>query len=136
MSKRRKAREIALQALYAIEVTDTGWEEALADTTERRRSSSESVEYARRLVEGVVRNLDVLDGRISKLLENWELDRLSIVDKNILRIALEELIECPETPTKVIINEAIEIAARFSSSDAGRFVNGVLDSLSREVRKA
>jgi N utilization substance protein B len=65
---------------------------------------------------------------------NWEIGRVSIVDKTILRIALSELLRCPEVPTSVIMNEAIEIARSFSSADAGRFVNGVLDALAREVR--
>jgi len=85
-------------------------------------------------VESVVEELDKLDGMLTEKLENWELRRVSIVDKNILRIALAELIYCPEVPEAVVIDEAIELARAFSSQDAGKFVNGVLDSLAKEVR--
>ncbi len=134
MSKRRKAREIALQTLYAFEVSGEGWEKALQDNVTRRKASEEAAEYARRLVESVVEELDKLDGMLTEKLENWELRRVSIVDKNILRIALAELIYCPEVPEAVVIDEAIELARVFSSQDAGKFVNGVLDSLAKEVR--
>jgi N utilization substance protein B len=134
MSRRRKAREIALQTLYAEEISHEGWEKALSDTIERRKSSDEAVRYAKRLVTAVVENRDGLDSLIAGCLENWTLDRVSKIDLIILRIALAELLDCPDVPTSVIINEAIEIARRFSSRDAGRFVNGILDSLAREVR--
>ncbi len=134
MSRRRKAREIALQTLYAEDISHEGWEKAFCDTIERRRSSDEAVRYAKRLVAAVVEKRDGLDSLIEGCLENWTLDRVSKIDLIILRIALAELLDCPDVPTSVIINEAIEIARRFSSRDAGRFVNGILDSLAREVR--
>ncbi len=134
MSRRRKAREIALQALYTEEVSGADWRAALRDNIERRKPSAEVVEYAERLVENVVGDKAGLDERIGAKLVNWELGRVSIVDKTILRIALSELQHCPEVPTNVILNEAIEIARNFSSADAGRFVNGILDALAREVR--
>lgn len=136
MSKRRKAREIALQTLYARDISKADWEEVFSGVVERRKSSNEAVEYARRLVRNVVEREGELDRRISEHLENWKLERVSVIDRNILRIALAELFYCSETPTKVIINEAIEIAHRFSSSEAGRFVNGLLDRLAREVRES
>lgn len=134
MSRRRKAREIALQTLYAEEVSGAAWREAFDDNVDRRKPSPEVVEYAERLVENVIGGKADLDARIEARLENWEMGRVSIVDKTILRIALSELLHCPEVPTSVVINEAIEIARNFSSADAGRFVNGVLDALAREVR--
>jgi N utilization substance protein B len=135
MSRRRKAREIALQSLYAGEVSGESWEDAFAETVERRKAFGEAVEYARRLVSEVVGHKEELDTRIAERLENWEFDRVSIIDRTILRISLAELLYFPETPTNVIINEAIEIAHRFSSHEAGRFVNGVLDRLAKEVRE-
>ena len=134
MSRRRKAREIALQTLYAEEVAGADWRVAFQENVERRKPSAEVVEYAERLVQNVTGDKAALDERIGATLENWELARVSIVDKTILRIALSELQHCPEVPTNVIMNEAIEIARTFSSADAGRFVNGVLDALAREVR--
>jgi len=134
MSRRRKAREIALQTLYAAEVSSADWRAVLRDNVARRKASGEVVEYAERLVMNVIAETAELDERIAKRLENWELRRVSVIDRTILRIALSELVHCPEVPTSVILNEAIEIAERFSSADAGRFVNGVLDVLAREVR--
>jgi N utilization substance protein B len=134
MSRRRKSREIALQVLYAVDLSGVPWETALEETIARRRSGGEAALYATELVERVVQSFETLDEMISNRLENWEFDRVSIIDRNIIRIALAELLYFPETPTKVILDEAIEIAHRFSSSDAGRFVNGILDRLAGEVR--
>jgi N utilization substance protein B len=136
MSRRRKAREIALQTLYAEEVSGADWRSALRDSVERRKPSEEVVEYAERLVERVIEERSRLDERLKRCIQNWELERVSVIDRTILRIALAELIYCPEVPTNVIMNEAIEIAKKFSSADAGKFVNGVLDSLAREVRES
>mgnify|MGYP001812882532 FL=1 len=134
MSRRRKAREIALQTLYAAEIGEAKWEDALADSVKRRKSSGEASEYAGRLVSGVSDSRERLDGLISSNLENWKLERVAVVDRIIMEIALYELLECPEVPTGVIIDEAIEIAHKFSSEKAGSFVNGILDRLSGEVR--
>jgi N utilization substance protein B len=123
MSRRRKAREIALQTLYAEEVSGADWKAAFRDNVERRKPSEEVVEYAMRLV------TNVMDEKA-----DWALERVSVVDRTILRIALSELLHCPEVPTNVIMDEAIEIAGRFSTADAGRFVNGLLDVLAQEVR--
>ncbi len=136
MSRRRKAREIALQTLYAAEVAGSDWREALRENVARRKASPDAVEYAERLVSDVTAQREKLDELISNRLENWELRRVSVVDRTILRIALSELINCPEVPTSVIMDEAIEIAQKFSTADAGRFVNGVLDALAKEVRAA
>jgi len=135
MSRRRKAREIALQTLYAQEVTGKEWKAAFDDNVERRKPSGEVIEYAERLVTNVMAERESLDVMIKDRLENWAIERVSVIDRTILRIALSELLHCPEVPVNVIMNEAIEIAQKFSSADAGRFVNGVLDRLAREVRE-
>ncbi|MCU0638347.1 MAG: transcription antitermination factor NusB [Candidatus Krumholzibacteria bacterium] len=135
MSRRRKAREIALQALYAAEISGSEWQDVLDDMLKRRNPSDEAAEYARRLVSSVNESRDELDRMIVECLENWKFERVSVIDRNILRIALAELIHFPEVPGGVIINEAIEIAHRFSSNKAGKFVNGILDRLAGEVRK-
>jgi N utilization substance protein B len=135
MSRRRKAREIALQALYAAEISGSEWQDVLDDMLKRRNPSDEAAEYARRLVSAVNESRGELDRMIVECLENWKFERVSVIDRNILRIALAELIHFPEVPGGVIINEAIEIAHRFSSNKAGKFVNGILDRLAGEVRK-
>lgn len=136
MGKRRKAREIVLQALYEAEFSDSRWEDILADQTDRRGSEGETVEYACALFSKTLENKDHLDGIIRSALENWEMERVSLVDKNILRFALCEILYFPDVPPKVIVNEAIEIAHRYSSDDAGRFVNGILDRFLKQFRGA
>ncbi len=134
MSRRRKAREIALQTLYAVELSSDDWEKALQENVSRRRSTGESVEYADALIRRVVKENEKLNSMIEETLENWDLDRISIVDLVILKVALVELIYFPSTPKNVIINEAIEVAHRFSSKNAGDFINGILDKLSGQIR--
>jgi transcription antitermination factor NusB len=135
LGKRRKAREIVLQALYELEFSDRTGEEILEDQVGRRLSSAETVDYARDLFRRTVEHLDDLDRRIAAALQNWELARVSIIDKNILRFALAEILFFPHVPSKVIINEAIEIAHKYSSKDAGRFVNGILDRFVGQYRR-
>jgi N utilization substance protein B len=135
MGKRRKARELVLQALYEAEFSEESWEDILVSQIDRRGSIGDSVEHARRLFFTTMEHLPELDRRIESSLENWDLDRVSLVDKNILRFALAEILYFDEIPSKVIINEAIEIAHRYSSVDAGRFINGLLDRLVKEFRK-
>jgi N utilization substance protein B len=134
MSARRKAREAALQALYAAAVGGADPREAVAEVLARRRPSEDGAEYARRIVSGVAASREQLDARIAPLLENWRFDRVSNIDRIIIEMALFELLECPDVPTGAVIDEAIELAHRFSGEKAGIFVNGILDRLAREVR--
>lgn len=129
MGKRRKAREIVLQALYESEFSDLPWEEILDSQTSRRASSRETIDYARLLFSKTLETSSELDEKIRSVVKNWEMGRISIVDKNILRLALCEILYFPDVPPKVSLNEAIEIAHKYSSLDAGRFVNGILDRL-------
>jgi transcription antitermination factor NusB len=135
MGKRRKAREIVLQALYEAEFSDKPWEEIFADQIDRRGPTADTAEHARNLFFRTMENLSDLDERIESSLENWDIARVALVDKNILRFALAEILYFNEIPSKVIINEAIEIAHRYSSSDAGRFINGLLDRFVKEFRR-
>ena len=135
MGKRRKAREIVLQSLYEAEFSDSTWEEILAGHTDRRGSTDETAEYARALLSKTIENKDYLDEAIRSVLQNWEMDRISLIDKNILRFALCEILYFPEVPPKVIVNEAIEVAHRFSSFEAGKFVNGILDRFLGQFRR-
>ena len=129
VGKRRRAREIVLQVLYEAEFSDLPWEEILSEQVERRSSGPATVEYARLLLTRTHEHLAELDAKIREALANWDLERVSLIDKNIIRFALAEILYFPDVPSKVIINEAIEIAHRYSSRDAGQFVNGVLDGI-------
>jgi N utilization substance protein B len=135
VGKRRKAREIVLQALYETEFSDRSREEVLENQAERRSSTEETVEYAHDLLGKTLDHLPDLDGKIENALEHWAIDRLSLVDRNILRFALAEILYSPQIPSKVIINEAIEIAQKYSSLDAGKLINGLLDRFVKEYRE-
>lgn len=135
MGKRRKAREIVLQVLYEAEFSDLSWEEILTEQTGRRSSSEETVTYARSLLEKAYDDIAGLDSKIRQALENWDFERVSLIDRNILRFALAEILFFPHVPSRVIINEAIEIADKYSSDAAGKFVNGILDRFAREYRE-
>lgn len=135
MGKRRKAREIVLQALYEAEFSDISWEDIFANQIDRRGPSEGTTEHARALFFKTMENLAELDDKIESSLENWDMDRVALVDKNILRFGLAEILYFEEIPSKVIINEAIEIAHRYSSADAGRFINGLLDRFVKEFRR-
>jgi N utilization substance protein B len=134
VGKRRKAREVVLQALYESEFSDKPWAEILDGQTKDRASTRETIEYALALLAKVRETVAEIDEKISSCLNNWELERISLIDKNILRFALTELRFFREVPAKVIIDEAIEIAHKYSSREAGSFVNGVLDRFAHEYR--
>ncbi|HEY7520722.1 MAG TPA: transcription antitermination factor NusB [Methylomirabilota bacterium] len=135
--KRRKARELALQFLYQLEqnaASDPGPFEA--DFWARHPVDAEAREFAGSLVHGVKRQQREIDTRIAECAEHWDLDRMAVVDRNILRLAAYELLFEPAVPGKVTINEAIEIAKKFGTAESSRFINGVLDRIHRELRPA
>jgi N utilization substance protein B len=128
-AKRTKARERALQALYQIDVAAEGIDEALS----RFWRSFEPVErevmaLAEALVRGVAANRRAVDDAIEQVSTNWRLDRMAKVDRNVLRLAVYELLQT-DVPVKVVINEAIELGKKYGSESTGAFVNGVLDKI-------
>ncbi|GIN60589.1 N utilization substance protein B [Robertmurraya siralis] len=124
--KRRTAREKALQALFQIDVSDVEPKDAIAHVLEGVRND----DYLLKLVLGVVENKEEIDGILQKNLENWTLERLAIVDRNILRLSAYELLYCKEdVPTKVAIDEAIEIAKIYGDDQSSRFINGILSKI-------
>ena len=132
-AKRTKARERALQALYQIDVAAVGIDEALG----RFWKSFEPVErevmdLAEALVRGVAENRRAVDDTIERISTNWRLDRMAKVDRNVLRLAVYELLRT-DVPVKVVINEAIELGKKFGSESSGAFVNGVLDRVAAEL---
>ncbi|HYR97139.1 MAG TPA: transcription antitermination factor NusB [Candidatus Binatus sp.] len=128
MGARREARELALQALYQLDVTGEGDSaRGLAVFWTHFEAEADVRSFARELVEGVHEHRERIDALISESAEHWRLPRLSRVDLNLLRLATFELLARPDIPASVTINEAIEIARRFGSDDSAAFVNGVLD---------
>ncbi len=127
---RRKSRVLALNVLYLIDLADISIDTAINFIFDRPQQYHESLKrFSSFLVIATLQNSNLIDKIIKEHLKNWTMERLSIVDRNILRLATCEFICCPETPVSVIINEAIEIAKEYSTRDSGRFVNGLLDNI-------
>lgn len=130
--KRRKAREYALQLLFQLDIR----KEKPSATILKRfwRDSEPDAEirsFAEELVKGVYKHSDKINSLIKKCAKNWTLDRMAVVDRNVLRLAVYEMLYRIDIPTSVTINEAIEIAKKYSTDDSGAFVNGILDSIAR-----
>ena len=124
-----------LQALYEAEFSERSTHDIIEEQVGRRSPSDETAQYARMLFLKTMEKKPDLDHVIQGLLENWDPQRVSLVDRNILRFALAEVLYFPDVPATVIIDEAIEVAHRFSSDEAGRFVNGLVDRFVKEFRK-
>ncbi|MGQ9496585.1 MAG: transcription antitermination factor NusB [Thermoanaerobaculaceae bacterium] len=135
MGVRRRGRELALQMLYQHELSGSTPEEMASRFEELEQAPPQSREFALSLVRGVLEHWDEIDQRVSSQAEHWRLERMATVDRNILRLALYELLFEPDTPPAVVIDEAVELAKRFGSEHSGPFVNGVLDGfLHRSVK--
>ena len=129
MGIRRNARELALQALYQMEVTADKSPRALELFLSHFEGGAEAKDFARRIISGVMDNQKRIDAIIAKSAENWKLERMAKVDLLILRMATYELLFCPDIPMNVSLDEAIEIGKRFGSADSPTFINGVLDQV-------
>ena len=136
MSVRRRAREIALQVLYQLEISQGDPAEVLNLYWENFRPSPKAREFCQKLVEGVRRSQEKIDPFIEENSENWSLKRMAAVDRNILRLATFELLYCPEIPFKATLNEAIELGKKFGSEDSGAFINGILDKIHSSLPSA
>jgi len=137
MGSRRKARECALQMLFAADVTATRADE-LARTFWSELADGDlepaAKEFATQLALGTLAHLEEVDGRIRSRAEHWRINRMALVDRNVLRLAVYEFLHEP-TPRTVAINEALEIARRFSTYEATQFINGILDAIKRDLDK-
>ena len=136
MGKRSKAREAALKVLYQLDITRDAPEDGLKIYFRHHHVAVDSRVFVSTLVEGTVKRMDEIDGILTQHAANWTLKRMAIVDRNILRLGVFELLFGGETPPKVVINEAVELGKRFGSPDSGKFVNGVLDSIHKEGKEA
>jgi N utilization substance protein B len=137
MSSRHRARERSLQILFQWDARKGPIEEAIAsfyDTlySEQSESKPQPDEFVERLVRGVVENITDIDRRLAQHAENWRIERMPAVDRNVLRLAIYEMMALA-TPPPVAIDEAIELARRFSGEDSVQFINGVLDAAKREI---
>jgi len=129
MKSRTQARGLALQALYEIDLTDHALEKVLEERSSDHNLEGRLLAFAKSLVVGIVPIRYLLDALIAEHAPEWPIDQISIIDRNLLRIALWEFAVSEDTPVKVAINEAVELAKYYGSDSAPRFVNGVLGSL-------
>lgn len=127
MGVRRRGRELALQMLYQREIAGTDVEDMFVSFEELRQAPPATRDFAVGLVRGVISKLSELDSHLVDQADHWRLERMAAVDRNILRLALYELMFEGDTPPAVVIDEAVEIAKRFGSERSSQFVNGVLD---------
>jgi transcription antitermination protein NusB len=127
---RRKARGIALQALYEIDISRHEAEGVLTRLFSDNRLTEDSISFVRELVSGVVLNKKEIDKHIREFAPSWPVEQISVVDRNILRLAIFEILLDNKVPVRAAINEAVELAKAFGSDSSSRFVNGVLGSIS------
>lgn len=142
MNSRRKGRESALQILYQLEITASldsvsraNASDAIEKFFEHFETQEDVLDHATSLVHGVLLNHTRIDELIAKNSEKWRIERMAMVDRNILRIACYEFLFSPDLTPSIIIDEAVEIAKRFGSDKSAAFVNGILDSIAVETRK-
>lgn len=133
--KRRIVREKALQVLYAYEMNKDSFDLLMEDLYTEIKDE-EDILFAKNLISKVIDNAKELDSWIHKRVNNWEMSRIALIDKILLRIGICELLYFPDIPPKVSINEAIEIAKIFSTAGSGKFINGILDAVLSELKKS
>jgi len=132
---RRRARALAFQALYEVDSVGHEVDGVVNHLMAEAGLSDESANFARELVSGVIQNKEKIDRHIQRLAPAWPLEQIPVVDRNILRLAIFEILLDNKVPVKVAINEAVELAKRFGSNNSPRFVNGVLGSISTLVSR-
>jgi len=133
--QRHASRELALRTLYAYDVDPSGsWEAMLLSIAENDQLGAKVIKYAKTLIDAAVKNRESIDALIARKAVNWELRRMAAVDRNVLRMATAELAHLRgQVPFKVVIDEAVELAKTYGTDDSGKFVNGILDSIRREL---
>jgi N utilization substance protein B len=140
MGTRRKAREAALQVLYQIDtagIAADGVEQAISSFFELYDDGDDrdARAFAELLVRGCAAQLDVIDAKIRDVSKHWRIERMARVDRNVMRLAVHELMALPDVPRRVTLNEAVELAKRFGDENSASFVNGVLDRIASELGK-
>lgn len=135
VSSRRKARGLALQALYEIDLMDHSADRVAESTLDGAELSDDNKDFVRSLITGITTNHEKLDTYIARFAPAWPLDQLAVIDRNILRLSIYELLYVQDTPIKVAINEAIELAKSYGSDNSPKFINGVLSSVYVAIAK-
>ena len=135
MGQRRRARECALQMLFQIDMAGGAPAEVYPHFWKEHEAEIEVREFAQGLVEGVMREREALDRVIAGSVDNWRIERMAVVDRNILRVAVYELAWLPDTPSVVVLDEAIEVGKKYGSEQSGSFINGILDSVRKRIER-
>ncbi|MFC1498357.1 transcription antitermination factor NusB [Verrucomicrobiota bacterium] len=135
MTIRRDAREWAVQLLFQLDMNADTLEKVFSDFWSDKKPDPAARQFAETLVRGVRENLDQIDDGIRKHSDKWDIKRIGVVERNVIRMAICEMLFCDDIPFKVSINEAVDITKYFSNSEAGRFVNGILDEFRKETFK-
>lgn len=135
MGKRRQSREVALKLLYAIEITHATVQDVLQASWATQMVSDDIRDFTTTLVTGVLKRRDEIDMSIQECSTNWSLERIGLVERNILRFAIYELCFLPDIPPNVTINEAVEIAKKYGTDEAPAFINGILDRIKHAVEQ-
>lgn len=133
MKTRRRARRATLEALYEYDIASHPPGEALQQRLLEAPMTSAGVEFASRLIQGVIEHQLAMDKLIARYAPEWPLDQMAVIDRNILRIAIYEFLVSDETPVKVAINEAVELAKIYGADSSPRFINGVLGTLAERI---
>jgi N utilization substance protein B len=133
LRKRTKAREIALQFLYQQDIRKDDWQQNISDFDLLEGVEEDVANFAVSLIKGTLKNLTELDEIIAKSAKNWQLKRMATVDRNIMRMASYEVLYEADIPVKVSINEAINLAKKYGDEESGKFVNGILDKIKRDL---
>ena len=133
MGRRRQSRETALQLLYALDITRVNVREVLHAGWTEKMLSPEIRDFTTTLVTGVIEHRDEIDAFIQECSTNWSLERIGLVERNILRFAIYELCFLPDIPPNVTINEAVEVAKKYGTEEAPAFINGILDRVKHAV---
>jgi N utilization substance protein B len=137
MNRRRRARELTLQMLFQHEFTGERTDfKAVEDLNPSKKEDAEVRKFSEELVRGTLMHLDEIDQKIRQAAAHWKMDRMASVDRNIMRSAVYEILYRNDIPPAVTINEALEIAKKYSSAEAVSFINGLLDRIARDCKKA
>jgi len=131
MRTRTTGRELALKFLFMLDLRGPEVRGELTEFLATSTAPNEAKQFAKDLIAGYLADAEAIDARVDRAAENWDIRRMATVDRNILRISTYELLECRDTPVKVVINEAIEIGKKFGSSKSASFINGILDRIRR-----
>jgi N utilization substance protein B len=135
MGNRRKSRELAMQALFYMDMNHNDSNELLERFCTHFTASKKARPFFLKLVKGVIQTKSEIDSIVENFSDNWKISRMSCVDRNIMRIAVYEMLYCPDIPSKVSINEAIDIGKKFGTEESGAFINGILDSIRMALKE-